>query len=310
MRLGDTNADLTLHPSDLLRLREFLNQSSDVLHIQEPLLPLIGPLAMLHPSPRPTVVTLHSAETAAARLYRRAAPFTRRMLGRAEAIICATRVTLDTAAAGLPGAVTIIPPCLDLQPFQAVTRRPSDQAGLLFVGRDEPRKGLSALLDALSRLPADVSLTVAGPARAATVRRAGQLGLADRVRFLGPVDHDRLPRLLADATCAVFPSLGGEALGLVLIEAMAAGAPVVASDIPGYRVASRQGCAAELVAPGDSRALAERITRLLHDDSRQRELSARGQAAVRRYDARRVAQQHMLLYQRIAAAGSGHRLPR
>lgn len=307
-RLGDTNADLTLHPSDLLGLRQFLKRPADVLHIQEPLLPLFGPLALFHPSRPPTVVTLHSAEPAAERLYRRAAPFTRRILARAQAIVCATRVTLDTAAPGLPQPITIIPPGLDLKPFQSVTRRSSEHQSLLFVGRDEPRKGLSVLIDALAQLPTDISLTVAGPVRAATVRRVTQHGLAHRVRFLGPVDHDRLPALLAAATFAVFPSIGGEALGLVLIEAMSAGAPIIASDIPGYRVASRDGHAAELVVPGDSQALSERITRLLQNDARRRELSARGRAAARRYDVRRVAQQHILLYRRIASAGSRHRL--
>ena len=308
-RLGDTNADLTLHPSDLLGLREFLRRPADVLHIQEPLLPLIGPLALLHPARPPTVVTLHSAEPAAERFYRRAAPFTRRLLARAEAIVCATRVTLDTATPGLPLPVTIIPPGLDLEPFQSVTRRSTDPASLLFIGRDEPRKGLSVLLDALAQLPEDISLTVAGPARTATVRRAAQLGLAARVRFLGSVDHDRLPSLLAAATCAVFPALSGEALGLVLIEAMSAAAPVVASDIPGYRVASRDGRAAELVPPGDAESLAARITSLRDDAARRQELSARGQscsAALRHAPYRATAP--TALSDAIVDAQSGHRL--
>ena len=123
--------------------------------------------------------------------------------------------------------------------------------------------------------------------------------MSERADFLGPVEHARLPQLLATSSCAAFPALAGEALGLVLIEAMAAGVPVVASDIPGYRVASRDGRAAKLVPPGDAERLADALTHLLADESRCAELSAHGRGAARRFHIRHVARQYLTLYQRL-----------
>ncbi len=308
VRLGETRADLALHPADLLRLRRLLEQPLDILHIQEPLLPLLGPLALLHPGKPPTVVTLHSAEQAAAQLYRRGAPLTRRLLARADAVVCATRVTLDTAAAGLPRPVAIIPPGIELSPFINVTAQPTEPPTILFVGRDDPRKGLPLLLGAIAQMPAQVRLTVAGPVRQDTLRHARAIGVFERVSFLGQVPHAELPRWLATASCAVFPALSGEALGLVLVEAMAAGVPVVASDIPGYRIASRDGAAAQLVPAGSAGALAGALTALLDDQPRRAALAARGRAAARRFDIRPAANQYLTLYRRLVRARSAHRL--
>lgn len=308
LRLGETNADLGWHPSDLLGLRRFLRQPADILHIQEPLLPLLGPLALMHPGRPPTVVTLHTAEAAAGRAYGRATPITRRLLRQADAVVCATRVTLDTAGPGIPCPVSLIAPGFDLDPFLAVRRRPSNDQTIAFVGRDDPRKGLPVLLQALSRVPIAVGLVVIGPVQDSTVRLTHDLGIADRVRFLGPVPHSQLPSLLATAHCAAFPALGGEALGLVLVEAMASGVPVVASDIPGYRLASREGQAAELVPPNDPQALAATLTGLLADQPKRDLLSARGRAAARRFDIRPITTTYLRLYDRVLNTPSTRRL--
>ena len=92
--------------------------------------------------------------------------------------------------------------------------------------------------------------------------------------------------------------MSGEALGLVLIEAMAAGVPVIASDIPGYRLASRDGRAAELDTPNDPDALADVVTTLLADHPRRAALATHGRAAARRFDIRPVAHQYLALYRR------------
>ncbi len=299
LRLGGTRADLAWHPSDLLRLREFLRRPRGILHIQEPMLPLLGPLSLIHPGAAPIVVTLHSAEPLARRFYRTTAPLTRRLLRRADAVICATDVSRVAADSCLPdrvGGVRLIPPCLDLSAFQTSTaaRRPER---ILFVGRDEPRKGLTTLLRAM-RLLADVRpdarLLVAGPVRPSTRRLAD-----DRASFLGAVPHSRVPELMASAACAVFPATGGEALGLVLIEAMAAGAPVVASDIPGYRIAADDGAAAILSPPNDPAALAAAIEAALGDPERCAALTQRGRAIARRFDADAIARRHLELYRAL-----------
>lgn len=290
--LGGTRADLAWRPADLVRLRDFLRRPHDILHIQEPLLPLLGPLSLLHPDPAPKVVTLHSAEAAAGRFYRWTQPASRLLLRRADAAVCASQVSRAIASEVLPESTSIIFPCLDLAPFRDLRPRPEPNT-ILFVGRDEPRKGLPVLLEALNRLP-DAHLVVAGPVSDAARTLAGP-----RTTFLGPVPHDQIPSLMAGAACAAFPALGGEALGLVMIEAMAAGVPVAASDIDGYGIASDSGRAALLSPPGDSESLAENLERLLSDEQLQSELIENGRQSAERFDAQVIAEQHLDLYQSL-----------
>ena len=290
--LGGTQADLAFHPLDALALRRFLRQPHDLLHIQEPLLPAIAPLALLHPSPVPTVVTLHSAEVVAHRFYRWTAPFVQALIRRADALICASPISLQTAVPVIGCEPRIIYPCLDLADFNAVTRDPEPNT-ILFVGRDEPRKGLTFLLRAIRQLP-QAKLVIAGPVRDSTRQLADE-----RTTFLGPIPHEEIPLLMRTVTCAAFPATGGEALGLVLIEAMAAGVPLVASDIPGYRIATDNGDAALLSTPNDPDALAQNLLRLLDNAQVRERLANRGRQAANRFDSHLIAQQHLDLYQSL-----------
>ena len=293
--IGGTRADLALHPRDLFELRRALRSPHDVLHVQEPMLPLLGPLSLMHPGAAPIVVTLHSAETVANRCYRWLDPLPRWLLSRANAWICASDVAKQIAAPAIGDAAQVIHPCLELGSFRAVRRDPEPDT-ILFVGRDEPRKGLVVLLEAIELLP-NARLIVAGPVRDETRRTANQ-----RTTFLGPVPHEQVPGLMSSAACAAFPALGGEALGLVLVEAMAAGVPVAASDIDGYRIASDGGRAALLSTPGDPVALAENLARLLGDQNLRVGLSASGRAAAERFDATSIAEQHLALYRSLQCA--------
>jgi len=145
----------------------------------------------------------------------------------------------------------------------------------------------------LERLP-EAHLVVAGPVTDAT--RA----LADsRVTLLGPVPHQEIASRRRTATCAAFPASGGEALGLVLVEAMAAGVPVAASNIDGYRIATDDGEAALLSAPNDPNALAANLLRLLSDAGLREQLSQRGRQAAARFDSHSIAQQHIDLYRSL-----------
>ena len=290
--LGGTRADLAVHPRDLLALRRFLRRPRDILHIQEPMLPLLGPLSLLHPGATPTVVTLHSAERVANSFYRWTRPITKLLLGQADAVVCASEVSRQVAGSAIKAEAQIIYPCLDLSMFREVRREPEPQV-ILFVGRDEPRKGLPILLEALARLH-DAQLMVAGPVTDATKRLADS-----RTTFLGPVAHDEIPALMATASCAAFPATGGEALGLVLVEAMAAGVPVAASDIDGYRIATDDGFAALLSRPNDPNALAKNLLRLLSDASLRERLAVRGRQATERFDSRIIALQHLDLYRSL-----------
>ena len=161
---------------------------------------------------------------------------------------------------------------------------------ILFVGRVEPRKGLHVLLDAygeVRRAHPDVRLVIVGPldrrARRlqARVRRAGW----NEVLFTGAVAQDQLPGYYQSATVFCAPALEGEAFGLVLVEAMAAGAPVVASDIPGYRHVLGDAGAGLLAPPNRPADLATAITEILEDDARRRTLRTRGRQRAQAFSA-------------------------
>ena len=163
------------------------------------------------------------------------------------------------------GAFTLLFNGVELAAYRDGEPWPTEGPTIFFCGRHEPRKGLAVLLEAMAGLPGDVRLWVGsdGPETAALQARwAGD----PRVEWLGRLsDEEKVARLRgADVFCA--PSLRGESFGVVLIEAMAAETPIVASELPGYANVARAGQDAELVPPGDPRALAAAITRLLEDD--------------------------------------------
>lgn len=298
VRLGGTDADLCVSPTALRRLRELVREGGwDVVHVQEPLLPALGAAALLGaPRTAAVVCTVHSAEAAAARAYRAAPGLARRLLGRADALIAVSAVALRTAGPGLPGPVRIVPPAIAEVPAEPIARRPAE---ILFAARDEPRKGLPVLLRAFARLEGreGLRLVAAGPAAESSRRLAERLGIADRVDFAGVQPAEEVRRLMARAAAFCSPALGGEALGLTLIEAMAAGTPVVASDIAGYRVASRGGRDALLAAAGDERALAEALEQVLDDAALRERLRAGGRARARRFSAASVGAEHERLYE-------------
>ena len=306
VRLGGTDADLCVSPSALRRLRDLVREGGwDVVHVQEPLLPALGGAVLLG-APRTTaavVCTVHSAEAAAARAYRAAPGLARRLLGRADALVAVSAVALGTAGPGLPGPVRIIPPAIAEVSAGPIARR---SAEILFAARDEPRKGLPVLLRAFARLGGreGLRLVAAGPAAESSRRLAERLGIADRVDFAGAQRPEEVRRLMARAAVFCSPALGGEALGLTLIEAMAAGTPVVASDIAGYRVASRGGRDAVLAEAGDERALAAALERALDDQALRWRLQAGARARARRFSAASVGAEHERLYAGLIG-GSG-----
>ncbi len=164
----------------------------------------------------------------------------------------------------------------------------------------EPRKGLSVLMDAVALLRSQGRATVvdvvgAGPAERLAAR-AARLG----VRFLGRLSDAELARCYRESDVFCAPSLGGESFGMVLVEAMAAGCPVIASDIPGYAEAARG--AALLAPPGDPGALAVALWRAGRDPLMRERLSARGRSRAAALCWSRVAGRVLHIY-RVAAAG-------
>lgn len=271
----------------------------DVVHVHEPIVPGPGRHALRH-ARVPVVATFHAnaeRELPIQRMLRRVAAGG---LSRIAFGIAVSREAKRFSRTIYRGRTAVIPNGVDLGRFTAVGARPRPAWGgplrVLFVGRfGEPRKGLSVLLDAVAllraqRRPVEVEVVGLGP-RDRFAGRGARLG----VTFVGRLSDVELAERyrVADVFCA--PSLGGESFGMVLVEAMAAGCPVVASDIPGYAEAARG--AALLARSGDAGALAVALWRVGQDAALRERLVARGRARADALCWTRVAARVLHIYQ-------------
>jgi phosphatidylinositol alpha-mannosyltransferase len=187
---------------------------------------------------------------------------------------------------------------IEVERFAKATPWPTEGPTILYVGRHEPRKGLAVLLEAMAALPPDVRLWVTsdGPDTAKLRARYDD----PRVEWLGRVDDEERNRRLkgADVFCA--PSLHGESFGVVLLEAMAASTPVVASDLPGYRNVARPGAEGLLVPPGDPAALAAALRQVLTDTQRAAHLVEGGDRRAEELSMDRLAERYLSIYADLA----------
>jgi phosphatidylinositol alpha-mannosyltransferase len=173
-----------------------------------------------------------------------------------------------------------------------------------FLGRmDEPRKGLGVLLAAVPRLVGEhpgLKVLVAGTGHADDARRSLPASCRDNVAFLGAIDDEARADMLAGSDLYVAPHLGGESFGIVLLEAMAAGAPVLASDLAAFRQVLDGGRLGELFEPGNAEALAARASRLLGSADERDKLRAAGLSAVQRYDWKSLVGEIVAVYELVA----------
>ena len=234
----------------------------DVIHIHEPLVPLVGWNAALG-AEAPAVGTFHAYSTKALPNYIATALGARRVFNRLSARIAVSEAAAWTGRRWYGGHYKIVPNGVDVDAAPSGPKPPSEELRVLFVGRPEERKGLPILLTAFGALVEHVPcrLTVIGAdartscATSPTRRRwtTSTSAAASPVRSSGSSSHD------ADVLCA--PSLSGESFGMVLTEAFAAGTPVIASEIAGYSDVVTDGVDGVLVPPGDPQRLAEELQR-------------------------------------------------
>jgi phosphatidylinositol alpha-mannosyltransferase len=207
-----------------------------------------------------------------------------------------------------PGRYDIVPNGIDVDRFGRPAERPPEMrdAGryVLFVGRLEPRKGVDCLVRAMAivqqRQPSARLIIVGdGPDRR-TIEAAAQ-SAAVPIAFAGRVSDDMLPSYYHAADVVCSPALGGESFGIVLLEAMAAGRPIVATRIEGYTELLSGADASRLVNPGEPVPLADAITALLGDPDLCRSLGARGSAFARNYDWSAIARRLESIYATVSA---------
>jgi phosphatidylinositol alpha-mannosyltransferase len=200
----------------------------------------------------------------------------------------------------LGGTYWVIPNGVDFTRFAKATPWPAQRPAIFFVGRHEQRKGLGVLLEAFTQLDRDVELWVAGEGPQTAELKAARPA---RVQWLGRIADDELTRRMRAASVFCAPSLYGESFGVVLLEGMAAGAAVVASDIPGYAAVARSDREALLFPPGDAQALAGALRRAIDDPELRGRLVAAGEIRAAEFSMERLAQRFVPVYQAAQALG-------
>ncbi len=298
--------------------RELASGGYDLVHVHEPVVPLVGRYAASCAGGTPLVGTFHSFSENAFTNGIGNALGARRHINRLHARIAVSEAAAWTAQRFFGGRYTIVPNGVhvrdaagghgghvhEISGGSAVNnpRGTAEPLRLLCIGQAVERKGLPVLLCAFEALrehvPATLTLVGAGPEEIAP------LLLDDRgVRALGKVSEERKAAELAHADMLCAPSLGGESFGMVLTEAFAAGTPVVASDIAGYRDVVRDGIDGVLTPRGDARVLAETLRRIALEPQRRAEMALAARERAERFAWPRVAAEVLEVYERARAVG-------
>ncbi len=272
------------------KVRELLKREQfDIVHLHEPMAPIL-PLCVLEFSNSVNVGTFH-ASYARQHLYRFTSPITKRWQARLHGNIAVSPAARRYVNNTFPGDYEIIPNGIDFDHFSTkAAPYPKYQDGklnILFVGRLEKRKGLRYLLEAYSKLKwenPNIRLIVVGPGNPdkESYRILSSHNLQD-VEFVGRVSYDDLPRYYASADIFCSPATGAESFGIVLLEAMAAGKPVIASDIEGFRGVMTHGEQGLLVPKKDGDALADALSTLANDPELRLKLGAQGNKTAEDY---------------------------
>lgn len=292
-------APLAPDPSASLRtLRALRDEEFDVLHIHEPLAPG-PPITTLTLHVAPTVGTFHAAGRSS--MYRFLGPALGRLLDRLDRRVVVSKDALALVLDHLGGEASdyrVLFNGVETTEIRSAAPLSSPRPAVFFLGRHEERKGLDVLLAALRLIDLDVACWVAGDGPD-TARLRAEFGSDRRIEWLGRVSEpDKVARLRgASVFCA--PSLHGESFGVVLIEAMAAGTPVVASSLDGYRNVATDGVNALLTPPGDPVALAAALRRVLSDRSLADALVERGTERADEFAMSTLAKHYVEMYTEI-----------
>jgi len=303
LRYNRSVAPICPWPGSARRVAEEVRRfRPDVVHVHEPMTPSTSMFALLA-SDAPVVATFHSGATRS-RLFDIAAPALRRLARRISVRVAVSRVAERFAASRLGGRFEIVPNGVPVERFERAG--PIELPGarrLLFVGRLDERKGFPTAVRAFGYLATDLPdlwlIAVGdGPDREAV--RLLPPEVRARVHLAGRVDNRELPSLYAAADALIAPSLGGESFGVILVEAMAAGVPVVASDIAGYDEVVRDGVEGLLVPPGSPAAAARALRRVLVDRDLAGRLAEAGRARAEEFSWERVTDRLESIYRDVA----------
>jgi phosphatidylinositol alpha-mannosyltransferase len=287
------------------RVRRWLHDGDfDVLHIHEPTSPSLG-LLSCWAAQGPIVATFHTSNPRS-RAMVAAYAILQAALEKISARIAVSEYARRTLVEHLGGDAVVIPNGVDVGFFAEAEPKAEWQGQTIgFIGRiDEPRKGLPVLMKALPRILEErpgTRLLVAGRGDEKEAVAGLPAQMRERVEFLGMVSDEDKARLLRSVDVYSAPNRGGESFGIILVEAMSAGAPVLASDLDAFRQVLDEGSAGELFPVGDADALAAAAVRLLGDPGRRAVLRDRGSRHVRRFDWTTVGADIMSVYETVTA---------
>lgn len=298
-------ARLTLGVKATARVRRWIRDGNfDVLHVHEPLAPSLGGLACWA-ARGPIVATVHSS-VERSRVLATGYYLAQTVLEKVSAIIAVSENARRTIVDHVGADAVLIPNGVRVDRFaSAEPLREWGEPTMLFLGRlDERRKGLPVLLEALpliaQRVPG-IRLVLVGPGDPDEVLDDVDPALRERITCLGRVDEQTKAQALASVDVYVAPHTGGESFGIVLLEAMAAGTPVVASDLDAFERVLDGGRCGVTFPVGDVVALADAVVELLNDPSRRTALRALGRERVRRYDWTAVSDDVLHVYESVVS---------
>jgi phosphatidyl-myo-inositol alpha-mannosyltransferase len=262
---GGTASGAALSPSVFQRVAAlYAAEPFDVVHVHEPLMPLL-PWAAVWAATAPVVATFHVYRESGHRWYPLARPLLQTIVNRIDARIAVSEAARRTVESVFPGDYEIIPNGIEIARFQAKQPRPpvfpASGPVVVCVGRLEPRKGVDVLVAAMSRVQqvVDAALVLVGDGPERTTLEAHARQSSVRATVVRNVDDTTLPAFYQHATAVCAPATSGESFGIVLIEALAAGAPVVASRIDGYVDAVGESAGVRWAVPGDPDDLARQL---------------------------------------------------
>lgn len=318
VKSGGSKSRISLSLRASGRIKRLLEQEKfDVVHVHNPLTPVVSMNFLRHRQVAPDTVfiaTFHEYRDDKNPLFTLGEPLIHRWIEQLDGRIAVSEASRDFNNTYFPGEYTIIPNGIDTARFgqgEPIERYQDGRSNVLFVGRLEARKGFKYLLRAWPHvrqaLPKARLLVVGAfekKHKRPYVHYARKKNIYG-VRFIGPASKSDLPRYYSTADLFCAPSTGFESFGIVLLEAMAAGTPVVASNIVGYRAVLEDGVQGLLVAPRAPLALAEAITHLLKNPELRAKMGQAGRAKALAHDWSHVASRVIDFYRQKLAE---HRL--
>ncbi len=310
VRYNGSTARLSFGPIAQAKVSAWLDRGDfDLLHLHEPITPSLAMLA-LWSAVCPIVATFHTSNLRS-RVMQASYPVLRPSLDKILARIAVSEDARRTVTTHFGGDAVVIPNGVFVEHFAAAAPHPQwrgtpERPTVAFLGRmGEPRKGmpvLAAALPAVFEQVPGLRVLVAGPGDPDDVRALLTPRAQAACEFLGAVDEVDKARLLRSVDAYLAPNTGGESFGIILIEAMSAGAPVLASDIPAFVRVLSGGRAGLTFRNEDSADLAAQLVRLLRDDVLRARVAARGRQRAAAFDWSVVAEQVIAVYDTVVEA--------